>query len=81
MVQDSLKIAKVIPLFKTGSLNSFDNYRPISVLCTISKIMERIVYDQLSVYLSQYGFPKRYNPELAVTVFTDNFHRAIDRGK
>ena len=51
VVPDSLKIAKVIPLFKTGSLNSFDNYRPISVLPTISKIMERVVYDQLTEYL------------------------------
>lgn len=89
MVPDSLKVAEVIPLFKTGSLSSFDNYRPISVLPTVSKIMERVVYDQLSEYLekqgliseSQYGFRKGYNTELAVTVFTDNIRRAIDRGK
>ena len=89
MVPDSLKIAKVIPLFKYGSLNSIDNYRPISVLPTVSKIMERVVYDQLSEYLeqqgllseSQYGFRKGYNTEIAVTVFTDNIRRAIDSGK
>ena len=89
MVPDSLKIAKVIPLYKSGSLNSIDNYRPISVLPTVSKIMERIVYDQLSEYLeqqgllseSQYGFLKGYNTELAVTLFTDNIRRAIDSGK
>ena len=89
MVPDGLKIAKVIPLFKSGSLNSIDNYRPISVLSTVSKIMERAVYDQLSEYLeqqgllseSQYGFRKGYNTEIAVTVFTDNIRRAIDSGK
>ena len=67
VVPDNLKIAKMIPLFKSGSLNSIDNYRPISVLPTVSKLMERVVYNQLSEYLeqkgllseSQYGFQKR----------------------
>ena len=73
-------------LFKTGSLISFDNYRPISVLPAISKVIEKIAYDQLSVYLeqrgllseSQYGFRKGYNTELAVTVSTDDIRRAMD---
>ena len=89
MVPDSLKIATVIPLFKSGSLNSIDNYRPISVLPTVSKIMERVAYDQLSEYLeqqgllseSQYGFRKGYDTELPLTVFTDSIRCAIDSGK
>ena len=55
----------------------------------ISRVLEKIVYDQLSVYLeeqgllseSKYGFRKGYNTELAVMVFTDNIHRAVDCGK
>ena len=89
MVPDSLKIATVIPLFKSGSLNSIDNYRPISVLPTVSKIMERVAYDQLSEYLeqqgllseSQYGFRKGYDTALPLTVFTDSIRCAIDSGK
>ncbi|CAB3997187.1 Hypothetical predicted protein [Paramuricea clavata] len=60
------KIARVIPLFKNGKRNLPGNYRPISVLPAISKIMERILYTQLYEYLSannilsehQFGFRK-----------------------
>ena len=85
----SLKIAKVLPLFKSGGRSSFGNYRPISILPCISKIVERVIYNKLSSYLelnvlitsSQFGFRKRYNTELAVNLLTDNIHRAMDRGE
>ena len=44
---DSLKIAKVTPVFKTGDLNEFSNYRSISVLPYFSKILERIMHNRL----------------------------------
>ena len=61
---DCLKIAKVIPVFKTGQKESLNNYRPISILPTMSKIFERIIHTQLSNYFEslklfsscQYGF-------------------------
>ena len=43
-----LKIAKVLPLLKSCPKNLMDNYRPISILPVISKILERVIYDQLS---------------------------------
>ncbi len=63
---DKLKMAKVVPLYKSGQRNIPGNYRPISVLPAISKIMERIPYEQLYNYLtksellsdSQFGFRK-----------------------
>ena len=42
-----LNIAKVIPLFKKGDQHILDNYRPISLLPVISKVFEKIVFDQL----------------------------------
>ena len=59
-----LKIAKVIPLFKKDDRLNMNNYRPISILPAISKIFERVVYNQLYEYFSsnklfyegQYGF-------------------------
>ena len=42
-------------IYKNGHRNLPGNYRPISVLPTISKIMERILYNQLYVYLTEFG--------------------------
>ena len=61
---DKLKIAKVIPLFKKGDPEQIDNYRPISILPAISKIIEKEIFIQLYeyfntnnlLYKSQYGF-------------------------
>ena len=41
------KMARVTPIYKGGQRNLTENYRPISVLPAISKIMERNLYDQL----------------------------------
>ena len=38
------KNAKVVPIFKSGEANNMDNYRPISVLNCLGKIIERIVF-------------------------------------
>ena len=46
------KTAKVSPLYKDGSCNDVGNYRPISVLPILGKILERVVYDQLYAYFT-----------------------------
>ena len=48
---DEWKTARVISLYKNGQRNVAGHYRPISVLLAISKIMEKILYDQLYSYL------------------------------
>ena len=61
---DSLKIAKITPIFKKENPHLTDNYRPISLLPSISKVFEKIVYNQIYEYFtenkllyeSQYGF-------------------------
>ena len=63
LVPDSLKIAKVCPIFKSD-FTDFTSYRPISVLSSFSKIFEKLVYNRLLNYLfqhsilsnNQYGF-------------------------
>ena len=68
-----LKIAKIIPIFKKGDKSDINNYRSISVLPVISKIIERVLHSQLHVYLNQhnllynhqYGFRKQHSAELA----------------
>jgi len=69
-----LKIAKVIPIYKNKSNSSFENYRPISLLPTFSKVIERLVYNRLYKYVklnnilnsAQYGFQNKLSTEQAI---------------
>ena len=47
---DDLKMAKVTPAFKRGDGDDLGNYRPISVLPTVDRIFEKLVYDQMYSY-------------------------------
>ena len=50
-----LKIARVVPIFKSGNSKIISNYRPIFILPYISKIIEKIIYNRLSNYLTRYN--------------------------
>ena len=77
-VPDELKIAKVIPVYKSKDKTSFNNYRPISLLPSLSKILEKVVHKRLYNFLeinklfypSQYGFRPKHSTINAVTEFT-----------
>ena len=47
---DSMKIARVIPIFKTGDAQTFSNYRPVSILPQFSKILEKIFHNRLMFF-------------------------------
>ena len=53
LVPDKLKISKIIPIFKSGNNEHFNNYRPISILPPISKILEKIVCNRLIHFFRQ----------------------------
>ena len=81
------KTAKVIPLYKKGQRNLPGNYRPISVLPAISKILERILCDQLYSYLTKYellsnfqsGFRKFHSTATALLNCTNDRYVNLDR--
>ena len=83
---DLWKKAKVSPLFKEGSLFDRSNYRPISVLAILSKILERHVHISFYNFLtendllsdSQFGFRKSRSCELAVTDLIDRLLNNMD---
>ena len=86
---DKLKVAKVITLYKKDHNISFGNYRPISLLSSISKVFERFGFKQLYdyftssglLYESQYGFRKLHSTELAALAFTDIISQDMDAKK
>ena len=49
------KCAKIIPIYKSGPMDRFDNYRPISILPAFSKLLEKLVSIQLMKYLNRYN--------------------------
>ena len=84
-----LKIAKVTPIFKANDKEYFSNYRPISLLPSISKIFEGVIYQQLMKYLlknkllssQQYGFRANHSTELAALNLIDRLTYDLDNGK
>ena len=83
---DKLKIAKVIPLLKKDDTLLMDNYRPISLLPSISKLFEKVVSNQVSEYFmknnlfhdGQYGFRDSHSTELANIELADRIISALD---
>ena len=83
------KLAKISPLFKKGSKQDPSNYRPISVLPTISKLLEKAVHMQLYSYLrdnnllsqKQFGFRLNSSTVTASAMFTDKTLSAMDKGQ
>ena len=74
-----LKMAKIKPLYKKGYSSCFNSYRPISLLPTISKVLERVIHIQLFNYFyvnnmlteQQYGFRTKHSTYLAAIKLVD----------
>ena len=87
IVPQQLKVAKVIPIFKTGSQTSMDNYRPISLLCVFSKILEKIMFNRLSTFLEnnnilcpeQFGFRKLHSTIHPLTLFINQISECLNK--
>lgn len=83
---DKLKIAKVIPLYKKKDDTLLENYRPVSVLSSVSKVFERTIYNQIYQYFSdhnlfyksQYGFRRNHSTEFATIELIDNIISEMD---
>ena len=69
-----MKLAEVVPLFKSGKSEIVGNYRPISSLMTILKVLEKVVYNRVyrflvdtdQIYECQYGFRSQHSCEHAI---------------
>ena len=85
---DELKLARVIPVHKTGDNNTPNNYRPISIMPTFSKVFEKAILNRLMEYLerknliscAQHGFRSNRSTVTAVTEMVELIVEALDRG-
>ena len=77
------KIAKILPLYKNSATNTFENYRPISV---IFKVVARIIHNRLVDYLSEikllsnckFGIYAKMSTKLSVTLICDDIRKNAD---
>ena len=89
VLPDTMKIAEVVPLYKGKARYEVENYRPISLLLTISKLLEKLMYSRVydflissnQLYESQYGFWKNHACEHAIGEFISEVVKNIQLGK
>ena len=89
IVPDILKVSQISPVYKGGDATDPSNYRPIATLSPFSKVLERLVYNQLYsfidkhqiLYKYQFGFRKGYSTEQAIREITDNLKLTSDKGQ
>ena len=86
---DLWKVARVTPLHKCDDKLQVENYRPMSVLPVLSKVVERVVHSQLNAHLyqldfmyqHQYGFRRGHSTEQAITQLNNWVLESMDEGK
>ena len=84
-----MKLAEVIPFYKGKSRELGSNYRPISLLITLSKILEKLIYNRVygfltetdQIYQSQYGFRKRHSCKHAIGKLTGEIVKNLENKK
>ena len=80
-----MKQADISPVYKKGEKTDKENYRPVSILSVFSKNFERLIYQDLNLYinnkLSPYlcGFRKSYNTQYCLIIMLEKWKKALDK--
>ena len=85
---DEMKLAKIIPIYKSGEKTDCGNYRPISVISAVAKILEKLIYNQVFDFLNdnkvisnqQSGFRPFHSTETSLLQFANQCFINMDNG-
>ena len=83
-----LKTAKVVSFFKKDLKPNYSNYRPVSLLSSIEKVLEKVMHKRLHtslsynnvIYILQFGFKQHYSISHALININENIKKALDEG-
>ena len=83
------KIAKAMPLFKNDNKMYVNNYRPVSVLLLVSKILERLMYNRILTFINKhdilyryhFGFRQHYSTNLSLITLVDKITESLQKGE
>jgi hypothetical protein len=83
---ERLKVAKVIPIFKSGSKMLTSNFRPISLLSNLNKILEKLMFNRVLsfleqekiIYNNQFGFRPKHSTNHALISITEQIKENLD---
>ena len=83
-IPNEWRIHRITPVFKNGDKSQAKNYRPISLLCSVSKVLERIIYDKIIDFVSskistvQYGFLPNHSAVQQLLTMLECIFKAYD---
>ena len=88
VVPNELKVAKVVPIYKSGDRRLINNYRPVSVLPCFSKILDKLMYNRIYNFIHKhnllneykFGFRQKRSTNQALIVLLDKITAALDNG-
>ena len=81
-----MKLAEICPIFKKGDFDNCGNYRPISLLSNLGKILEKVMHTRLSKFLEnnnilfekQFGFRKKHSTNHALVDIVEQIKKKLD---
>ena len=82
---DDLKLAEVSPVFKKKDDLGKENYRPVSVLSHVPKVLERIIYQQIEDFMKDKllnlltGFTENHNTQHCLMSMLERWKKALDK--
>ena len=86
-IPESYKCARIVPIFKSGNHSEFTNYRPISLLSSFSKLLEKLVAHQMFRYLNKYdilynyqfGFRPKHDTNQPIIHLLDRIYTGLNK--